>query len=67
MITTDPEFNAKLVAILKGCGDPLMLYAALRIEELEHELRLNAAMLARQCDLAREAEAWAIPLYRVAK
>jgi hypothetical protein len=26
------------------------------IEDLEKDLRLNASMLARQCDLAREAE-----------
>lgn len=28
-----------------------------RIRELEDDLKLNASMLAKQCDLAREAEA----------
>lgn len=28
-----------------------------RVRELEADLKLNAAMLAKQCDLAREAEA----------
>ena len=28
-----------------------------RVKELESDLKLNASMLARQCDLAREAEA----------
>ena len=32
------------------------LEAEKRIEELEKDLALNAKMLARQCDMAREAE-----------
>ena len=32
------------------------LEAEKRIEELEKDLALNARMLARQCDMAREAE-----------
>lgn len=35
-----------------------------RIAELEGELKLNASMLARQCDLAREAETQAMEAFQ---
>jgi hypothetical protein len=53
---TYPEMNARIVSLLRACEDTLKLYAAQRIEELEADLVLSAKMLARQTDLAREAE-----------
>ncbi|MHB8171250.1 MAG: hypothetical protein ACYDG6_06875 [Thermincolia bacterium] len=42
-ITTYPEMNAKIVAILQVSDNPTNLYAAQRIEELESEIiRLKA-------------------------
>jgi hypothetical protein len=38
MITTYPEMNAKIVGLLRVSDSPIMLYAALRIEELEEEV-----------------------------
>ena len=45
---TYPEMNTKIVGILRWGGDPMALYAAQRIEELEAEVKRL------QCELHNE-------------
>lgn len=47
-LTADKEKNILLAASLKQAEE--------RVEELESDLKVNASMLARQCDLARDSE-----------
>lgn len=41
-VNTYPEMNRKIVALLRRCEDPMLLYAAQRIEELEQKVTCEA-------------------------
>jgi len=50
------ELKDTIDSICNGKAQDRSLQAESRIKELESDLQLNASMLSKQCDLAREAE-----------